>query len=1128
MRNGRATASIRLGLPMAILLSVALIPAVSSGNSSIWRRVGPYAGPVTCVAVGPSAPATVYAGTPAGCFRSIDGGVTWTGVNAGLTYLRISVLAVDPKDSRTVYVVPESMGVFRSTDGGESWTPSSNGLSNGSVTALVFDPLDPATLYAGTMGGIFKTTDAGGSWTAANAGLPGSDLRVTALAVDSRRPATVYAAVNNEGIFKSTDGGVLWLAVNTGLPNFFINALVIDPRDGETVYAGLSNAPDSPVWKTVSGGSWSPAGGTGLTKSWVTGLAIDPINPDTIYASGGGIFKSSDCGDTWTALAGIPVTDQPLVIDPENPAILYAVTGSGIFRSTDGGTTWMQSNTGLSSISVGTLVVDPLNRRTVYAGSDSGLFKSTNGGNTWVLKRSGPITDLVIDPADPETLYECDGGVDKSSDGGETWQDLPISRSGIVTVLAVDPHNPKTVWFGSYDITGGPYLPMGVYRSSDGGETWSPANNGLPVARNHVQFLAVDPSDSNTIYVSGTSYPYVAVPPLDMPLNYRSTDGGASWQLVSNGITPIAADPKNGGTLYGIRDVGLLRSTDGGASWLPFADQLKGKTVGTLVIDPSSSIMIAGSSDGEIFGSTDAGASWTQINTGVLMGPVASLALEPQSLEVVYAGTTGGVFKLESLGSEWAVDVPAGGAAVMSTAESGAGVLAGYATAAVDFGPAPSGVAVFSFRQNGVVVSEAGVPASPPTRAARIFVEYRSGAGVPGQPEAGPVDVDTGLALANPGCSDANVTYTLRDSAGLVVATGHGSLAAGAHFADFIRQLGTEAPDFELPEDFQTAVQFGSLDIDSDQPLSVLALRLTTNQRREALLTTTPTADLTEPLRSTPLYFPHFVDGGGYSTKLILINTSRAPESGLISFFDDRGEPLAVNQVGPFGSSFAPYYVQAGGVFVFQADGLPASVHEGSVQLAPTAGTSTPLAAGVFGFSRNGILVSESGIPAAEPTAHARIYVDQSDGYGTGIAIAAPGTSPTGVELKTYQTDGTTSAGNSAAPIALSRNGHIAGFVSELIPDLPAGFTGILDISSPTPFVALTMRSLVNARGDFLLTTFPVADMNHAAPSPIVFPQIADGGGYRTQFILLGGGGTSGVTLQLWDDDGTPLPVGKN
>jgi hypothetical protein len=115
----------------------------------------------------------------------------------------------------------------------------------------------------------------------------------------------------------------------------------------------------------------------------------------------------------------------------------------------------------------------------------------------------------------------------------------------------------------------------------------------------------------------------------------------------------------------------------------------------------------------------------------------------------------------------------------------------------------------------------------------------------------------------------------------------------------------------------------------------------------------------------------------------------------------------------------------------------------------------------------------------------------------------------------------------SQGPLPLAGSGHDAKFANQLISGLPEKFTGVLDIVSPTPFAALTIRSLTNERNDFLMATFPIADMTLAAPSPIVFPHIADGGGYGTQFILLGAGGASITTLNFYVEDGMPLAIGK-
>jgi len=463
-----------------------------------------------------------------------------------------------------------------------------------------------------------------------------------------------------------------------------------------------------------------------------------------------------------------------------------------------------------------------------------------------------------------------------------------------------------------------------------------------------------------------------------------------------------------------------------------------------------------------------------------------------------------------------------GGTRTTSTSGIPANIRSGYATATVETGVTPYGTAVFSLTQNGVVVSEAAVPASPPTQRARIFADYRTGvpAGV------GTLNIYTGLAVANRGSSPATLIYTLRDRDGQIVATGQSSLAARAHFAKFIQELRDVAPDFNLPASFATATRFGSMDITSSQPVSIVALRLTNNQRGETLLTSTPIADVSAPVTNSPLYFPQLADGGGYATTLILLNTSSTTESGTFAIFDDNGIALALRESGGATGSTFPYSIPAGGAFVFQTDGSPAAARVGWVKLTPNTGSPSPVGAGVFSYSQAGILVTESGVPSAIPTTSARIFVDKSGGHDTGLAIANPGGSVNTIFLQAFQNNGSTPAGNGQATLSIPSSGHAGKFVGQMIGGLPDGFTGVLRISAASPFVALTMRSLSNRRGDFLLTTFPIADASQPAPAPIVFPQIADGGGYKTQFIFISATGSATVSVNFVGDDGSPLNVG--
>lgn len=470
------------------------------------------------------------------------------------------------------------------------------------------------------------------------------------------------------------------------------------------------------------------------------------------------------------------------------------------------------------------------------------------------------------------------------------------------------------------------------------------------------------------------------------------------------------------------------------------------------------------------------------------------------------------------------INLTSGGAAVRETTGTHQPTKVGYAKLTMISGTSPYATAVFRYKKNNVTITEAGVPASPPTTEAKIFIDYREGVdAVPAHGEVGQVDINTGIVVVNTGASTANVNYTLRNIAGGILTSGTGTIEAAHHFARFIDQFGEVASGFTLPANFASAVQFGVLDISSDQPLSIVALRMTTNQRNDILFTTTPVADLTDTLGYDPVYFPQFADGGGYTSSLILLNTSGATETGTLQILDNDGLPLVVNQVGGTADSSFAYSIPPNGVYLLRTDGFPAVTNVGWVRLIPSGSTPTPIGSGVFGYVDDNVLVSESGVPAAGSSTHARVYVDLTNNHNVGLAIANLDSTIANITINAFQMNGSTGVGTSAGPLELPGDGHAARFANQLINGLPAGFTGVLEISSPTPFTALTLRSLDNERNDFLMTTFPIADADQPAPSPIVFPQIADGDGYVSEFILLSAGDPSSSNLDYYDESGGPF-----
>ncbi len=469
-----------------------------------------------------------------------------------------------------------------------------------------------------------------------------------------------------------------------------------------------------------------------------------------------------------------------------------------------------------------------------------------------------------------------------------------------------------------------------------------------------------------------------------------------------------------------------------------------------------------------------------------------------------------------------------GGAASTMTMPASSPATAGYATVNAISGNTPYGTAIMSVAQNNAIVSEVGVPTSLASLINRvytgqIFIDYRSG--VPSYVNgAGQVDVITGIAIANVGGGPASITLTLRDAGGNVLASGQGTLATGEHKARFVNQLNDIAPNFSLPANFATAIGFASLEISSNRQFSFVALRLTVNQRGETLYTTTPTAQLNSS--GNELYLAQMTDGGGCQTTVILMNATNAAETGTIQLFADNGSPFSIRPVNGTAASSFQYSIPAGGFYILESDGSPLTGSSFSAQVIPDAGTSLPEGAGVVGLTQNGNLVTETGILPSSLTTHARIYVDTTGGHDTGVALQNPSGLPVIVTLMAFQPDGTTQAGNGAAYVSLDPNGHKAFFADQQISGLPPNFTGVLDISAPAPFAAMTVRSLTNSRGEFLLTTFPVADMNRTAPATAVFPQIAVGGGYVTQIVLLSGSIPSTSNVSYLGDTGGPLAVG--
>ena len=412
-----------------------------------------------------------------------------------------------------------------------------------------------------------------------------------------------------------------------------------------------------------------------------------------------------------------------------------------------------------------------------------------------------------------------------------------------------------------------------------------------------------------------------------------------------------------------------------------------------------------------------------------------------------------------------------------------------------------SGTLIMSSRANGRIVCEAAVPGMESITRARCFAEISA-------------KVNTGVAIAAPSTSAA-LSLELRDTAGNVVAVEPLSIPAGGQIARFVSEL---FPNAKLPASFK-----GSITIQGSSPIAVVALRTLINEDGEFLMTTQPVADLDAPLQASPLHLPQVVAGGGYTTDVLLVNPGATVLTGRLGFYDPKGKEMDAGIPGTTGGNVA-YRVEPHGTAVVTAGSLSNEAHTGYLVVRPDSSLPAPIAGAIFTLSQSGRVTAATGVAPAPPSTGVQFFVDYTSTHDTGMALVNPGTQPAHLRLTVANLQGTL---KSAAPeISLAPAEQITVFVSQLIPDLPAGFRGTLIVQSDVPVAAMAMRS-TNAGGRFMVATLPIVDLTKSVPPKTTFfPHLVDGAGYSSEFILLNPGtGSCMTSLRFFTSSGKALPL---
>jgi len=348
-----------------------------------------------------------------------------------------------------------------------------------------------------------------------------------------------------------------------------------------------------------------------------------------------------------------------------NPSTFYVgVATGGVWKTTNAGTTFEPIFDDQGSTSIGDICIAPSDPNVIWVGTGEpnnrqssswgdGVYRSLDGGRTWQnmgLKDSKHIGRIVIDPRDPNSVYVAvvghlwgpnrERGVYKTSDGGKTWtQSLFVNEDTGVSDIAMDPQSPGTLYAAAYQRRRTPWGMNGggpgsaVYKTIDGGARWSKLTKDLPEGTTGRIGLDIYRADPSIVY---------AIIENAKGGVFRSEDRGATWKKMSDldsrpmYYSQIRIDPNNDQRIWQCA-ANMYTSEDGGKTWVQnVVTRIHGDYHG-LWIDPANSNHMLAGSDGGIHQSHDRGRSWDYINT-IPLGQFYEVSVDNQRPYMVYGG----------------------------------------------------------------------------------------------------------------------------------------------------------------------------------------------------------------------------------------------------------------------------------------------------------------------------------------------------------------------------------------------------------------------------------------------------------------------------------------------------------
>ena len=588
--------------------------AAAADSFADWQVVGPSGGDVRVVAIDPKDKDRLYLSTLDGQIdTSADGGKSWhLLVNLNQPELILDQLFVDSRDSKIIYTSGHRHkspgGFFRSTDGGATWKESKE-LKNEAIHSMTQSSVDPNILLVGTINGVWISRNSGAGW---------------------------------EKIASSTMPGD-------------VDALVMDPRNVTTIYAGTWWRP----YKSMDAGkSWKLIKDGMIDDSDVFAVDLDPRNPEHVIASAcSGIYESHNGGEKWAKIQGIPSQSRRTRDILQHPTIagtIYAATTEGFWMTTNGGKTWSLNTQ--RNLEINSIAVHPDAPNRVFIGTNNyGVMVSNDGGKNFVPSNSNFSSrftySVTPDTQQPNRLYALThnigtggGFVFVSNDGGGTWQagkNLDVNRVTPFTILQ-DPANPSLMYMGSS---------VGIFKSVDRGISWSQLAAPVPVkARVRIPVRA-----GKKPLTKGPVKRAAVVTVRKVPPALVAPSGPKLIPVINEKVKVLESIPGGKGGLLAGTDKGLYRSYDLTKGWekISFDAGMNDNIFAVHIAPERPGTIWVGTATSGVLVSRDDGKTWAKTGGAVDSIPISSIASDPKRPDYIYVGTIQAFYLSRDNGKTW-------------------------------------------------------------------------------------------------------------------------------------------------------------------------------------------------------------------------------------------------------------------------------------------------------------------------------------------------------------------------------------------------------------------------------------------------------------------------------------------